>query len=186
VKSSSPPRKKIERTEEVLATPWFSLLAKRLEGDPDPYYSLRLSDYACVVAQTPAGEIVLVEQFRHAVEDLALELPSGLVDSGESPLEAAKRELEEETGMTAEDWCMLGSSPLHPDTGRLGNRLWCFYARNARPMAGARRADDTDSIKVILHSPGQLREALDAGRFNHALHVAPLLLAVLGGHLQLP
>jgi ADP-ribose pyrophosphatase len=142
----------------------------------DPFYSLRLPDYAATVAVTDDDRFVLVRQYRPAVEKETLELPSGLVDAGEDPAVAARRELFEETGYDAPSMEALG--PLLPDTGRLGNRIWCFYA------AGVRRTgpwQPEDGIEVELLDVDALTKALRESRFDHALHVAALLMAQLHG-----
>src|SRR5213079_2244404 len=72
-------------------------------------------------AVTPNGTFPLVRQFRPALEEFTLELPSGHVDLGESPEQAARKELREETGFVANELILLGS--LSPDTGRLSNPL---------------------------------------------------------------
>jgi ADP-ribose pyrophosphatase len=169
------------RVEVPFATPWFQVVAKTLREGEDAWYSLRLPDYAATLAVTPEGRVVLVRQYRPAAEKTTLELPSGLVDEGEPPETAARRELLEETGYEAAEVELLG--PLLPDTGRLGNRIWCCAAR------GLRRADDwkaEEGIEVVLASPAELKEAIAGGRFDHALHVAVVLLAGVRGKFELP
>jgi ADP-ribose pyrophosphatase len=163
------------RTEVPFSTPWFQVVAKTLKEEEGPWYSLRLPDYAAIVAVTDDGRIVLVRQYRPAVEKVTLELPSGLIDAGESPAEAAGRELREETGYDAEVE-LLG--PLLPDTGRLGNRIWCCVARNLRPAEGwAPEA----GVETELMTLAELEAATADGRFDHALHLAALLLAQVRG-----
>jgi ADP-ribose diphosphatase len=163
------------------ATPWFQVVGKTMREGEDAWYSLRLPDYAATVALTPDGCVVLVRQYRPAVEKETLELPSGLVDEGETPETAARRELLEETGYEAAEVELLG--PLLPDTGRLGNRIWCCAAR------GLRRAENWTAepgIEVVLATPAGLKEAIASGGFDHALHVAAVLLAEVRGRFALP
>src|SRR5579884_3346132 len=114
----------------VFDTPWFQLVARTPPGWQSPHYSIRTQDYVCVVAEAPAG-LVLVRQFRPATGAAGLELPSGHVDPGETPEQAARRELLEETGYQAGPLRLLGR--LAPDVGRLGNGLWCYHAAHATP-----------------------------------------------------
>jgi ADP-ribose pyrophosphatase len=173
---------KIAKRDAVLATPYFTLVGKHLADRPgdDPYYVLELPDYVSVVAQTTSGEVVLVKQYRPAVESVTLELPAGLVDAGRTPDETAIRELKEETGFVADRVTLVGC--LKPDTGRLGNRMWVYFAAgvvrdaSAVPEAG---------MEVVVQTKAQLVRALADGVFDHALHVAALLLAVQLGHLAL-
>src|SRR5258708_12836834 len=110
------------KTEVAFATPWFQILGKTMREGEEPYYSLKLPDYAAVVAITEEQHVLIVRQYRPAVEHDTLELPSGLVDPGETPEEAARRELLEETGYEAGEVEVLGG--MDPDLGRLGNRIW--------------------------------------------------------------
>lgn len=162
--------------EVVFRTPWFDLLAKSVEGGGEPYYSLRLPDYTAIVAVTGDGQVLCVRQYRPAVERYTLELPSGLVDAGETPGEAAARELLEETGYQADGVEVLG--PMLPDTGRLGNRIWATVARGVRRVEG--REPEAGIQVVALPVAGLLRAASD-GEFDHALHLAVILMAQLRG-----
>lgn len=166
------------RTSIAFSTAWFDVLAKTMREGEDAYYSLRLPDYAAIVALTPERKVVTVRQYRPAVERYTLELPSGLVDPGEQPGEAAGRELLEETGYRAESVEVLG--PMLPDTGRLATRIWnCFAARvelvpGRSPEAG---------LEVALYSVAELMELVGRGEFDHSLHVATLLMAQVRGKI---
>ena len=166
--------------EVAFATPWFEVLAKTMKPGEAPYYSLRLPDYAAVVAITEDQRVLAVRQYRPAVERHTIELPSGLVDPGESPAEAARRELLEETGYEAAEVEVLG--PMEPDTGRLGNLIWSCVATGARRVEG--RAPE-EGIEVLTYSFPELTRATAEGQFNHALHVAVLLVAMLKGKVRL-
>lgn len=157
-------------------TPWFDLLAKSMDPGDEPYYSLRLPDYASILAITGDRRVLCVRQYRPAVERYTLELPSGLVDPGETPGESARRELLEETGYEAAALEVL--TPMLPDTGRLGNRIWTCVAAGLRRVEG--REPET-GIEVVSFTVPELLRATADGQFDHALHVAAILLAQLRG-----
>jgi ADP-ribose pyrophosphatase len=118
----------------VFTTPWFEVQTKTVADLPgtagdEVFYGLSLPDYVSVLAITERDEVVLVRQYRPILEKATLELPSGGCDPGETPDQAARRELLEETGYASDAWRLLGS--LHTDVGRLDNRVWCFLAANA-------------------------------------------------------
>jgi ADP-ribose pyrophosphatase len=156
------------------ATAWFDVVAKQIHAHEPPYYSLRMADYVSTVATTAAGELLVVRQFRPAVERVTLELPGGLVDPGEDAATAAARELLEETGFVAERMDLLGV--LAPDTGRLGNSMSCFFAHNV-----VRRHDAKGEAGLTweLVPIASVRTLLLTGQFDHALNLAALLLATL-------
>jgi ADP-ribose pyrophosphatase len=168
------------KTEVAFATPWFQILGKTMRHGEEPYYSLRLPDYVSVVALTEEQHVLIVRQYRPAVERDTLELPSGLVDAGETPEEAARRELLEETAYEGGEWEVLGA--MEPDTGRLGNRIWSAVAKGVRRVAD--RAPE-EGIEVLTWSLDELARAMADGRFNHALHVAVVMMAALKGGVRL-
>jgi ADP-ribose pyrophosphatase len=166
----------IERST-VFSTDWFDVVAKRVASQRAgaPYYSLELPDYVSVLATTPEGEILLVRQYRPAVEQYTLELPGGHVDDGESPEFAARRELREETGYAATEIELLGC--LLPDSGRLSNRLWCYFAAEVRRAAPAPEFEP--GIELVRRSHADLLGEVAAARFVHSMHLAVVLLATL-------
>jgi ADP-ribose pyrophosphatase len=165
----------------IFASPWFELVSKRVEGYAEPHYSIRAPDYVTVVAVTDQGRLLLVRQVRPAVDMTTLELPSGHVEPGETPLEAARRELLEETGHSAPTLELLGE--LRPDTGRLANRLWCFYAAGAVPSPD-RGGDSEPGVEPVVYE-GTLAELLASPDFCCALNLAAALLAVSRGYLSI-
>ena len=107
------------------STKWFDLLSKKIVGSESPYYVIKGSDCVLVVArEKKSGKFLLVRQFRPTIEQETIEFPAGHIDPGETPEEAVRRELLEETGFIAKEMIFLGR--LAPDVGRLGNMLYCF------------------------------------------------------------
>jgi ADP-ribose diphosphatase len=158
-----------------LHTPWFEVVSKTVEhdgslpGDSQRYYSIRSADYATVMPVTEDGHVVLVRQYRPALERSSLEFPSGHVDSGELPEQAIRRELLEETGYEATRLDLVGT--LNPDTGRRENLLWCYVATAVLSAKTVIREQGVDVVLVPLHDlftlivNNQLRHALDLAVF---------------------
>ena len=157
----------------LFESPWCTLVSHPA-ADGQPYYMLELSDYVTVVAVTPDRRFVLVKQYRQVVGHDTLELPSGHVDAGETPEEAARRELLEETGMAAPTLELLGV--LAPDVGRLANRMWCYFAKDVVPVAAPSVPEE--GIEVVMVPEAQAQVMAGDGRIEHALNLSALFLAV--------
>jgi ADP-ribose pyrophosphatase len=166
--------------EVVFETRYFKVVALA-QPDGDPYYMLELPDYVCVVALTAARHVLFVRQFRPIVRQQTIELPSGHIEKDESPEDAARRELLEETGFVAPRLELLGT--LIPDVGRLGNRMWCFFAPDVTPCEGTPEREEGVSV-IELPEHEALGCAAD-GRMDHALHLGALMLALTGRKLFL-
>lgn len=162
---------KILKRKTVYPTPWFDLIAQWVPGCKEPYYALRAPDYVSVVAMTSAQRILLIRQFRPAVRSSTLELPSGTVDPGNTPLGTAKSELLEETGHRAGRVRLAGW--MRPDTGRMSNRLWIYYAEGCEPVRGVR---PEAGIRVESVTLASLERQIRSGTFGHALNVAAFAL----------
>jgi ADP-ribose pyrophosphatase len=132
---------------------------------------LRARDWVNVVALTPEEKIVAVSQFRFGIRCLSLEVPAGLVDPGETPLEAAERELAEETGYTAEEWIPLGWSYANP--AFLDNRAHHFLARNVRRTQAPQLEDGEDILSSEL-ALDEVRRAIQTGTMRNAMTLLAL------------
>lgn len=152
------------------------------EESVQEYHSIALDDYVNVLAVTRDGEIPLVRQYRPALEGRSLELPGGLSDTGERPDVTASRELYEETGYrTTREPQLLGC--LHPDSGRLENRLWCYFALEVE-QDPLQRWHPEPGVEPVLMSGEKLKQAVVDGEFVHALHIAVICLAIIRGHFR--
>src|SRR5579862_3234166 len=165
----------------VFSTPWFQVVARHPPGFAEPHYSLKAPDYVGVAAVTPAGEFLLVRQFRPTLWTTTLELPAGHVEPGQTPEEAARAELLEETGYECEQFDFLGH--ICPDTGRIGNRLWCFFAGAATPTRNPAYTVEA-GIELVVYR-GSARDLAREPQFCSAPSHAILLAAICQGKLSL-
>ena len=131
-----------------------------------PVVTMKTSDWCNVIGVTAAGEVVLVRQFRFGVQSICLEVPGGVIDPGEAPEAAARRELREETGYEAGELQLL--SVLYPNPALAANRLYSFAAHNV--VASANTAfDDLEELETVLVPQRELTALLDQGSITHAL-----------------
>ncbi len=115
-------------------------------GREHSFYRLEGPDWVNVIAFTKELDLLVVEQYRHGINEATLEIPGGCCDPGETPLESAKRELLEESGFTSDSWISLGSCTPNPATQT--NRAHSFLALDCEATAG-RMAGARDTIKVV-------------------------------------
>lgn len=167
----------IQKKEVVFSTPWFDLVAKSAcdKKDEKPYYSIETLDYVSVLALTKDEKVLLVRQYRPAVEKMVTELPSGHVEKNESPEDSARRELLEETGHRVSKMQLLGS--LWSDTGRLSNRIWYFFSDDAVPALT--HVPEEPGIETVLMDLSDFLRAIRDLNFEHSLNLPAVLLAFL-------
>jgi ADP-ribose pyrophosphatase len=132
---------------------------------------LQASDWVNVVALTPEEKIITVSQFRFGIRRLSQEIPAGLVDPGENPLEAAQRELAEETGYTTAEWKSLGWSFANP--AFLDNRAHHFLATGVRRTQAPQLEDGEDITSAEL-TIDEARQAIRAGTMRNAMTLLAL------------
>lgn len=139
---------------------------------------LHASDTVNVVALNARGGLILVEQFRFGINRNLIELPAGLIDDGESPLQAAKRELKEEVGGIANEWVELGVSYLNP--AYVDNRCFHFLATNVR-MVKTIKLDTTEYLKCHIIQNEQIKSFLSNNGIQDAIGIAALSMAFPNG-----
>jgi ADP-ribose pyrophosphatase len=177
------PRIRSRRTTAV--SPWMGIIAREVEfsrnAPPQIYHAVEQADYVSIVAVTRSGKIPIVRQYRPALEGYSWELPAGMVDAGETAAECCRRELLEETGLTAHAIHLLGEAS--PCTGRLSNRIHSFFVEAGERIT-AFAPEPGVTLKLV--APAEIARLIKAGNFVSQLHIGSLLLAELYGFLVLP
>lgn len=142
----------------------------------DDYYYWDGGDFAQVFAMTQENEVLLVRQYKHAIRDIVLELPGGMLNtSDEDPLVAARRELGEETGYQSDTWHSLGV--LFPSSAKATTKGHAFLALDAYE-AGNPTPDVSEHIEVVRCSVRDLGDAISRGEIRDSNSIAVVFLAV--------
>ena len=179
--------------EHVIQDQWMDL--RKVEYRfPDgstfsPYYNYSRRSYAVIVASDEDGKYLCVRQFRHGIGEVTTEFVAGgiqcdngkeyiskqdTVTSREDALAAAKRELEEETGYTSDEWEHLITIPSAATIA--DNYAFIFRAKNCR-RTHEQHTDSTEFLRMEKYSAGEIEELIATGKFQQAMHVMAWLLA---------
>jgi ADP-ribose pyrophosphatase len=142
----------------------------------EPYYVLEYPDWINVFGITTHNEVVLVQQYRHGIGRVVVELPSGAVEAfDENPMAAAKRELLEETGYTSD--CFIQTAVVSSNPANNSNLTYCFLAKDLEKVCNP-KIDETEELLTVLVPLEETVEMLQKGEFLQALHVASIFYAL--------
>lgn len=144
----------------------------------DRFHVIHGPDWASVLCVTNESEVVMVRQYRHGIGSASLELPAGVIEPNETPEEAARRELAEETGYESNDWISIHSVSTEP--ARHTTRAHFFVARNAR-QARPPAPDETELLDIVKVPLADLSRLATDGSVLHGVHVGAILAAVHRG-----
>ena len=133
------------------------------------FFVIENPDWVNIIALTKEMQVVLIEQYRQGIENVILEIPGGMIDAGETPEAAARRELLEETGYASDEFVYLGKS--HPNPAINNNTLHHFLALNVEKIEEV-AFDEHESV-VTRHAPlPEIPALIKSGAISHSLVVA--------------
>lgn len=168
----------LESTSVFQALPWIQVFRHTLQlpdgRKVDDYHSIDLGIHVCICAFTQEGRILMLRHYRHGCGGVCLGLPAGAIHPGEPPLQAAQRELLEETGYAAPSWTLLGCFREHGNYGCGDAHL--FRADGAVPV-GEPDSGDLEEMELELMTASEVAQALRAGQIPLLGTVAALALA---------
>jgi 8-oxo-dGTP pyrophosphatase MutT (NUDIX family) len=161
---------KIKRSETVADCKIFKVRRdysiRNSDGAEFPFYCLENGDWVNIIPLTTAGEVVLIEQFRHGIEEITLEIPGGMVDNGEDARIAAERELVEETGYVPRETILLGKS--RPNPAIQNNWVYHYLAIDCEKHHEP-EFDATESVVSKLVPFEEVQNLLKDGKITHSL-----------------
>lgn len=163
------------KSEYVIRRPWLTARRDTVElpsgAVHDEYYVLEYPDWVNVIAITRDGRFVMVRQYRHGLQRTLTELCAGVCEPHELPMDAARRELEEETGYTGGKWAELMTVSANAST--MNNLTHCFLAEGVERTAG-QHLDATEDVQVCLLDRAEVLRLLKEGMVVQSLMAAPL------------
>ena len=160
----------------LVKKPWFEVFQEEIrlpDGKVVPeYYEIEMPHYSAVFSVTVEQKIIVLSCYSHAIGEVTLTMPGGMIEKGESPLAGIQREFLEETGYVAKKWKSLGAFKGNSTRGCGTYHL--FFATGAysvqEPDSG-----DLEELELLLWKQQQVEEALDEGQAK-SLGVASMLL----------
>lgn len=168
-------RWKILESTYISRRPWMTARLDKVmlpDGRVNPeYWVLEFPDWVNVIAITATGEMVMVRQYRHALGITEYELCAGVMEEGETPLQAARRELLEETGFGGGEWTEYMTICANPSNHT--NLAHTFLAVGVERV-GEQHLDETEELTCHLFLPEEVFALLRNGEIYQALMAAPL------------
>jgi 8-oxo-dGTP pyrophosphatase MutT (NUDIX family) len=165
-------------SRSILRDRWINVLAERCRtadgAEVTPYYVLDYPDWVHVVALTTEDRVILTRQYRQGVRAFSIELPCGAMHAGENPVEAAARELAEETGYAGDRGEILATNWVNAASHR--NSVHTVLVRNARRKSTS-RSDPAEVVDAFEVSWTEAIGLARRGEIKAAMHVASVLLA---------
>lgn len=146
-------------------------------GREHDFYILESADWVNVIPLRSDGQVVMVRQYRHGIREFTLELPGGLVNPGDTPLDAARRELLEETGYQAEEITLLGAA--HPQPAILANRHHTFLATNVWQTT-ALNLDEGEDVQVVLLPLSEVQRRIAGGEITNGMVILAFYWYLVG------
>ena len=157
------------------ACPWLKVrkdMVRLPNGVEVPdFYITEAPDWVNVIAITTEGKFIIEEQYRHGIQKVCFELCAGMVDEGETPLEAAKRELLEETGYSGGNWTAFGMSV--PNASGSTTKCYHFLATDVVPYNDP-KLEQTEDIKIHILIAQEVKKLMLGGHIAEAVMLAPL------------
>ncbi len=166
---------KVLKSTYSFICPWLKVRKDHIRMpsgvEMEDFYIVETNDWINVIAIIEDGHFIIEEQYRHGAQRVCFELPAGNVADDENPLEAAKRELLEETGYADGDWIYFGQ--YIPNTSGMSNTCYTFIAKSVKKIQEPKR-EKTEDIKIHLVTLSEVEQLLKDEKIIEGVMQAPL------------
>lgn len=170
----------IRNSKHIVHDKWLKLRADSCSMPNgtivEPYYVFEYPTWVNIFGITSNNEVLLVKQYRHGIQEVVTELPSGCVEeTDKSPLDAAKRELLEETGYTSNNFiqtCVISANPSNHN-----NQTYCFLATDLKKVSET-SLDESEEIETVLMPYDKFIKMFKENKFKQALHVSSIFYGI--------
>jgi ADP-ribose pyrophosphatase len=163
-------------SKDIYKNLWLKVREDKVQhsnGKKGIFGVVEMKDGSSVLAVNNKNEVYLTKEFKYAVKKESIETMSGGLNNGESPLQAAKRELKEELGLEAKKWIKLGC--VDPFTNVIKSKNYMFLAFDLKKIKSC--PDELESIKIIKMPFKKVLDMVKQGKITHSASCVLILKA---------
>ena len=159
---------------------WLTIRQDKLQMDNGTiipaFYVNEYPDWVNAFALTKEGKVLMVRQYRHGINSIETELPGGVAEKGESMEEACRREVQEETGYTFENWKCLGKVSANPSTT---NNFTHFFLATGGRRTTEQKLDESEELEVLELTIEEVKALVRDNKMMQSLHVNCIFYALI-------
>src|ERR671918_742686 len=174
---NSPPGWTIKSVKHIYSNDLIELFEDTLDldGEEKIYTRAIRRNYSTIVPFTSNNEIIIIRSYRHLVDSIQVEAPSGYIEDGETPCQAAKRELEEETGYAAKKIVTLGYYTLDYTMFEQKGNIFVAYGLN---NDGKKSLGKMEKIVIDTITINEIKRLLSQGKILNAATIVAFYKAL--------